>query len=185
MNYMILVDPQNEFFSGKFKNEEALRILPNICKAIENHNGPIIATKDSHTGSKYEKSVELNTFGDHCIIDTWGWNFPEDVQNSLNLQGHYYGWIAKNSFGSMDLVNTIKDAEKLFLTHGGSDAPSFTIIGLDTDICVVSNALILRSAFPESVITVYSDCCAGSTPENHLAALAVMRSCCIDVKQLF
>lgn len=184
MNYMILVDPQNEFFSGKFRNEEAIRIMPNICKAIKEHKGPIFATKDTHAGFNSEKSVELSMFGEHCIKDTWGWYFPEEVLCALHEQGNYYGYEEKNTFGSMDLVNTIRNVEKA-IKPGNTDVPSFTVIGLDTDICVVSNALILRSAFPESVITVYSDCCAGTTQENHLAALAVMRSCCIDVKQLF
>lgn len=184
MNYMILVDPQNDFISGKFKNEEAVRILPNICKAIKDHKGLIFATKDTHTGFEFGKSVELSMFGEHCIKDTWGWNFPEEILSALREQGNYYGYVEKNTFGSMDLANTIKNAERSIKSSDNTDIPSFTVIGLDTDICVVSNALILRSAFPKSVITVYSDCCAGTTPENHLAALAVMRSCCIEIKQL-
>ena len=188
MRYMILVDPQRDFFTGKFRNPEAIKIMPNICKAIECHRGPIIATKDSHTD--FNNSVEGRMFGEHCVVGTVDWDFPNEIHNALDIQGSYYGYVSKNTFGSFALINHIKDIEGVIKKQNFdmgkfSNIPSFVILGLVTDICVISNALLLRSAFPNSPITVYSDCCAGTTAENHEAALRIMQTCCINIEKRF
>ena len=174
-NYLIVVDVQNDFIDGALGSKEAQAVLPNICNVIRNHKGPVIATMDTHVPGEY--GLEFRTIGiPHCLYDHLGWHMPEEVLNALNYQGCFMGYVKKNSYGSIDLVDAIKNIEKSIVLCPDV-IPTFTIIGLDTDICVVSNALILRAAFPESEITVYTDCCAGSTPQKHNQALAVMQSC--------
>lgn len=186
-NYLIVIDVQNDFINGAFKNEEAQNAVSRIYSAIINHKGPIIATMDTHTTIDIN-SLEISTFGKHCMIGTFGWNMPENILNALNMHGNYCGYTTKQSFGSMKLPELIKKIEEntnINIESAKEYSPNFTLVGFDTDICVISNALILRAAFPNSVITVYSDCCAGTTEENHIAALNVMKSCNITVKQLY
>lgn len=192
MNYMILVDPQIDFFSGKLKNPEAERIMPNMCKAIAEHKGFIIATKDTHferSTSVGGSTIEECIFPEHCIAVSYGWNFPEEILSALNKQGSYCGSISKGTFTALHLPEIIREMEnmvnKLDKSRDICVEPSFVIIGLVTDICVISNALLLRSEFPKSAITVYADCCAGTTKERHQAALDVMKSCCIRVENRF
>ena len=191
MNYqfLIVVDAQNDFITGELGSEEAQKAVPKIVKKIFTHFGPIIATADTHSGSEY-----LNTFEGknlpvlHCVEDSEGWKIQKDILAAMFVHGDYLGYVKKNTFGSFDLVDVINNYIKSKKTIDNNNLvapadmkPEFTLVGFCTDICVISNALILRAAFPESKITIVKNCCAGTTIGRHRDALNVAKSCQIDV----
>lgn len=170
---LVVVDIQNDFVDGALGTPEAESIIDNACEKIKNFEGDIYVTLDTHFENYMETSEGKNLPVPHCIKGTKGWELNEKVQYALNLKE--YKKVEKNTFGSVDLP-------KLFSTKYGTEPLSIELIGLCTDICVVSNALILKANFPESEIFVDSLCCAGVTNDKHLAALETMRSCQINVK---
>ena len=188
-NFLIIVDPQNDFITGSLGSENAQKIVPNIVKKIFTHFGPIIVTMDTHDADVYELSLEgIKLPVLHCVKDKPGWEIEPNIAKAIVAHGNYVGYVEKNTFGSIELPNVIKQymglknkIESPALVAPKNEKPEFTIVGYDTDICVISNALLLRAAFPDSIIKIYSKCCAGTTTHNHNAALAVARSCQIDV----
>lgn len=169
MKILIVVDMQNDFVTGPLGTPEAQAIVPNVKARTEDSEFDMIFyTKDTHT------SDYLNTFEgkklpvSHCIEDTKGWEIIPELQADGQI-------IEKPTFGSEELVSLI-----LQLAH---DYPieKIELCGICTEICVISNALMIRAALPETDITVRADCCAGVTPELHEAALKVMESCQINV----
>ena len=165
---LVVVDMQNDFIDGSLGTPEAQTIVPNVVNKIKNWDGDIIVTKDTHTTDYLSTHEGKNLPIKHCIMFSHGWQINESVQNALNEKKFVVDLI-KNSFGlslqSSALINY----------------DSITLIGLCTDICVISNALIFRRDYPEKDIYVDSSCCAGVTPAKHEAALEVMRSCQIEV----
>ena len=140
---------------------------------IKNFPGEIIATFDTHF-KNYNKTLEgKNLPVVHCVKDTKGWQLNEKVASALNQKG--FTAVEKLTFGSVDLPQIIKEKAK-------NEDFSIELIGLCTDICVVSNALLLKANFYEKQITVDSSCCAGVTPQTHSAALETMKMCQITVK---
>lgn len=171
--FLIVVDMQNDFIDGALGTPEAVSIVENAVRKIENFDGEIIATFDTHFENYLETSEGKNLPVAHCIKDTDGWRLNYKISESLESKG--YTSVEKLTFGSVDLPKTISDkAENVDF--------SIELIGLCTDICVVSNALILKANFPEKHISVDSACCAGVTPDSHNAALTTMKMCQIDVK---
>ena len=154
MKTLIVVDMQNDFITGSLGTKEAQAILPNVKKKIEEYK----ACGDLETSEGKYLPVE------HCIIGTFG----HEILPELYLQG--CSTINKRSFGYLFWGN-----EDL------SETSEIELIGVCTDICVISNALILKATYPEINITVDASCCAGVTPEKHQAALEVMKSCQINV----
>lgn len=188
-DFLIIVDAQLDFITGSLKNENAQKAVPRIVRKVFSHFGPIIATMDTHDRDMYPLSLEgklLPIY--HCVEDQPGWEIHPDIAKAIVAHGNYVGYVKKSTFGSFDLPEAIKNYIKSTTTTESSNLvtpkpvePSFTLVGFDTDICVISNALILRAAFPNSIITIDSKCCAGTTPFNHKAALAVAKSCQIDI----
>lgn len=186
MKYLIVVDMQNDFIDGALGTKEAQAIVPAVVEKIKNFKGNIIFTKDTHfeadakTMSKYEDTLEGKLLPvPHCLIDascvpTEGHCLNEDVQNAVKPNQNV-NVIWKYTFGSLTLPKTITTETPV------DKIESIEVCGLCTDICVVSNALILRAAFPNTPMKVDSKCCAGVTPAKHEAALEVMRSCQIEV----
>ncbi len=172
-NFLIVVDMQNDFIDGSLGTAEADAIVNNVVRKIESFNGDIIATFDTHYENYLETSEGKNLPVSHCIKGTDGWNLNNKVLNALESKG--YTQVEKLTFGSIDLPKLIEEK---------ADGDDFTIelIGLCTDICVVSNALILKANFPEKYICVDSSCCAGVTPESHNSALTTMKMCQVDIK---
>lgn len=172
-NFLVVVDMQNDFIDGALGTPEAVSIVDNVVRKIEGFNGNIFATFDTHYDNYLETSEGKNLPVSHCIKGTDGWNLNNKVLNALESKG--YTQVEKLTFGSVDLPKLIEEK---------ADGDVFTIelIGLCTDICVVSNALILKTNFPEKYICVDSSCCAGVTPESHNAALETMKMCQIDIK---
>ncbi len=171
--YLVVIDMQKDFVDGALGTPEALAIVPAVAEKIRTFDGDgIIVTLDTH-GDDYPRTLEGKKLPvPHCIAGTAGHALDADVAAALD--GTDYVEIEKETFG------TFGAAEYLFEDCPDGDM-EIEICGVCTDICVVSNALILRAAFPNVKMTVSASLCAGVTPALHEAALAVMKSCQIDV----
>ena len=166
---LIVVDMQNDFINGALGTKEAMEILPKVIDKIKNYKGEIIFTRDTH-GKEYLKTQEgKNLPVEHCIEGTYGWQLQEEIQRLAEKKESRI--INKPSLGSLELPNIIKDFK----------VSNIEIVGLCTDICVISNAMILKAAMPEVNISVDSSCCAGVTPESHDNALRAMKMCQIEI----
>lgn len=175
---LCVIDVQNDFIDGSLGTPEAQAIIPNVKNKIEQYiaNGnQIIFTRDTHY-SDYSRTQEGKKLPiQHCIRDTYGWQIgikatPGSYKIINKLSVGYYDW---KSFLSQYFNTPFEALDEGDLT--------IELIGLDTDICVISNAIIIKAAYPETNIVVDASCCAGSTPEKHKAALEVMKSCQIDM----
>lgn len=172
-HFLIVVDMQKDFVDGALGTKEAVAIVPAVVKKIENFDGEIFATFDTHDESYMQTAEGKNLPVPHCIKGSDGWQLDKDVAAALDKKG--YTAVEKLTFGSVDLPELIRKA-------AAKDQFDIELIGLCTDICVVSNALILKANFREIPITVDAACCAGVTPEKHSAALETMSSCQINIK---
>ena len=171
--FLIVVDMQKDFVDGALGSAEAVAIVPAVVKKIEGFDGEIFATLDTHFENYMDTNEGKNLPVPHCIKGTDGWMLDKAVAAALDKKG--YTAVEKLTFGSVDLPALIKNA-------AGDDDFTVELIGLCTDICVVSNALLLKASFPEIAIDVDAACCAGVTPAKHEAALETMRSCQINIK---
>jgi nicotinamidase-related amidase len=170
--FLVVVDMQNDFVDGALGSEQAAAIVPAAVKKISSFDGDIFVTLDTHFEDYLQTSEGKKLPVAHCIKDTNGWRLNKDIKAVLDEKD--FTEVEKNTFGSVNLPGLIKKA-------AGEEDFSIELIGLCTDICVVSNALLLKASFPEAPISVDSACCAGVTNEKHEAALETMRSCQIDV----
>lgn len=169
---LVVVDIQNDFVDGALGTREAVAIIDNAAKKIENFDGDIFVTLDTHY-ENYMQTLEGQKLPvPHCIKDTNGWLLNPKIANALKNRN--YKTVEKLTFGSTELPQLIKESI-------GDNQAEITIIGLCTDICVVSNALLLKANFTDVEIYVDSSCCAGVTPETHNAALEVMKCCQINI----
>ena len=172
-HFLIVVDMQNDFVDGALGTKEAEAVVPAVVKKIEDFDGEIFATLDTH-GDNYMQTMEGSKLPvPHCIKGTPGWQLNEDVAAALDKKG--YTPVEKVTFGAAQLPALVMKA-------GGGEPCDIELIGLCTDICVVTNALLLKTIFCETPISVDPACCAGVTPEKHEAALETMRSCQIEVR---
>lgn len=172
MKTLIVVDMQKDFIDGSLGTKEAVAIVPNVKKKISEYvaNGDkIVYTRDTHGEDYLETNEGKHLPVKHCIKDTDGWQIYDGlyVDRCSIIDKGAFGFPFWNQIPatSVDLPNS----------------EEIELIGLCTDICVVSNALILKAQFPEHKITVDSSCCAGVTPESHEAALTTMKMCQIEV----
>lgn len=161
---LIVVDMQNDFIDMALGTKEAVAIVPAVKAKISEYvknGGEIIFTRDTHEENYLETSEGKHLPVEHCICGTKGWEIADGlyVSGARIIDKPNFGW------GHWDRENL----------------ECVELIGLCTDICVVSNALIIKAAFPEIPVKVDSSCCAGVTPETHEAALATMRMCQIEV----
>ena len=157
---------------GALGTPEAVAIVPAVCEKIRTFEGEIIVTYDTHPATYLDTAEGKKLPVVHCVKDTAGWQLDAAVASALADKA--YVAVEKPTFGSTALPALI--AEK-----AGEEAFAITLIGLCTDICVVSNALLLKAHFPEQTIAVDAACCAGVTPETHAAALTTMKMCQIDL----
>ena len=169
---LVVIDMQNDFIDGALGTPEAVGIVEAVKEKIRSYPPvDVVATMDTH-GEDYMETQEGEFLPvPHCIRGTGGWQIRPDIAALLTEAAVY----EKPTFGSMHMAAALKailDQEPI----------EVEMIGLCTDICVVSNALLLKAAMPEVKISVDSACCAGVTPEKHVAALETMRSCQIMVK---
>ncbi len=169
---LIAVDLQKDFVDGSLGTAEAVAMLPAAAAKILAHNGDLFVTLDTHEHDYLHTAEGKKLPVAHCLKNTDGWTLSEPIAKVLEEKDPVI--FEKPTFGSVDLAQYIAE-------HYDPTAIEIELIGLCTDICVVSNALLLKATFPETPIAVDASCCAGTTPENHEAALTVMRMCHIDV----
>ncbi len=171
-HFLIVVDIQNDFVNGALGTKEAEKIIVPACEKIKSFDGEIFVTYDTHFADYLTTAEGVKLPVTHCIKGTVGWQLNGDIQNALD--GKNYTAVEKLTFGSVELPELIKEA-------AGEEDFDITIIGLCTDICVVSNALILKASFYDKNIIVDKNCCAGVTLDSHNAALTTMQMCQIEV----
>lgn len=171
---LVVVDMQNDFLTGTLANESAVNVIPNIKREIESGKyDHIIFTRDTHQKDYLETQEGKKLPVEHCIQNTWGW----EVASELPTGGDNVLFLNKPTFGYNDWIGYF-DANYLI----GEDS-EFTFTGTCTDICVVSNALAVKAAFPEAQVKCLADCCAPlfGDPKRQESALTVMESCQVDV----
>lgn len=171
-HFLIVVDMQKDFVDGALGTKEAVAIVPNVVQKIRDFEGQIFATFDTHMDNYLQSAEGRKLPVPHCIHGTSGWMLDARVAEALDEKG--FTPVEKLTFGSVMLP-------RMLLQAAAGERFTVELVGLCTDICVVSNALMLKANFPEYPITVDSACCAGVTPETHEAALTTMRCCQIDV----
>lgn len=169
---LVVVDIQKDFVDGALGTAEAVAMIDNAGKKIAEFDGDIFVTFDTHFENYMETSEGKKLPVPHCIKGTDGWELDKKILKALDSKD--FTKVEKLTFGSMELPNLIR---KVTLDEDFD----ITLIGLCTDICVVSNALILKANFPEKDIYVDASCCAGVTPETHNAALTTMKMCQINI----
>lgn len=169
---LVVVDIQKDFVDGALGTAEAVAIVENAAKKIREFDGEIFVTYDTHFENYMETAEGAKLPVPHCIKGTEGWELNEDIADALADKD--YTAVEKITFGSTELPELVKKAV-------GDEDFDVTLIGLCTDICVVSNALILKANFPEKEVYVDAACCAGVTVDTHNAALATMKMCQINV----
>jgi nicotinamidase-related amidase len=192
MKILIIVDMQNDFISGALGTSEALAILPGvIARVIESRGELILFTQDTHCEDYLNTSEGKKLPVVHCVKDSWGWQIHEEIMAAWNgnpdtirlnppnsssgaLEGNIF---QKPVFGSTALVDFLVD-----LLGGGSLSAKIELLGLCTDICVISNAIMIKNALPETEISVNANLSAATTPQSHLEALNIMEKCHIEVR---
>ena len=167
MKYLIVVDMQNDFIDGALGTAEAAAIVPYVKSVIENFDGKVLFTRDTHFENYMETQEGKNLPVPHCIKGTDGWQIRAELDALRKTEA-----IDKITFGSKDLVDILKNEK---------DIESITFVGLCTDICVISNAMLVKAFYPEIPLTVDAKACAGVTPQSHKNALEAMKMCQITV----
>lgn len=174
MKYLIIVDMQKDFIGGSLGSEAAEKIVPAVCEKIreyKNDGGRIFMILDSHFKDYLETSEGKKLPVMHCIKGTEGWKPDERVQAALDGCAEVF---EKSTFGSVKLASYLSEVVK--------EGDEIELCGLCTDICVVSNALLIKAFCPECEVICDALCCAGVTEESHNAALETMRSCQCVIK---
>lgn len=167
---LIVVDMQNDFIDGALGTSEALAIVPKAAEKIRAFKGRVLFTRDTHLENYMETQEGRRLPVPHCIKDTVGWLIRPEL-DALRKEEP----VDKPTFGSKEL------AEELLRADSEEEIGSVTLIGLCTDICVISNALLVKAFLPEVPVTVDAACCAGVTPESHKNALSAMKMCQIEI----
>ena len=167
MRYLIVVDMQVDFITGSLGSKDAKAIVPAVVNKVENFAGRVIFTRDTHFDNYLQTQEGTKLPVVHCIKDTAGWQICDELKPYVKTV------VDKETFASMDLPRIIKDF--------GENIEKIELCGLCTDICVISNAMILKAAFPETPVEVDADCCAGVNKERHNTALDALRAVQIEI----
>ena len=163
---LIVVDMQNDFVSGSLGTAEARDIITKLRAKLDSFDGDVIFTRDTHNEDYLKTNEGKHLPVEHCIKGSWGWEIIDELKPYVKKV------IDKPTFGSTELVEYLKT----------KNYDSFELCGLCTDICVVSNALLIKANFYEVEVSVDSACCAGVTVNSHNSALETMKMCQIEVK---
>ena len=167
---LVVVDMQNDFIDGALGTIEAVAIGPGVKEKIENFDGGVLFTRDTHETYYLDTQEGQKLPVPHCIRDTEGWQIRSELDALRKTEP-----IDKETFGSTDL------AGELVAMNEDNEIKSITFVGLCTDICVISNAHLAKASLPEVPIIVDAKCCAGVTPESHENALKAMEACQIQI----
>lgn len=171
---LIVVDMQKDFIDGSLGTKEAQAIVENVVKKVNDFDGEVIFTRDTHQKNYLETQEGKFLPVVHCVENTPGWQLEPRLEEIRKKRAA--ACFNKPTFGCTALAEALKEKNE---TEG---IDSVELVGLCTDICVVSNALLLKAYMTEVPIYVDPSCCAGVTPEKHLAALETMRSCQIQMR---
>lgn len=169
MKYLIVVDMQVDFITGALGSKDAEAIVPGVVKKVKSFDGKVIFTRDTHFDNYMQTQEGKKLPVPHCIKDTDGWQICDE------LKPYAETIIDKVTFGSMELPEILKDSKE--------SIDEIVLCGLCTDICVISNAMILKAAFPEVKLTVDAACCAGVTVDSHHTALSAMKAVQIEITE--
>ncbi len=169
---LIVVDIQKDFVDGSLGTAEAVAMVEKAAKKIRHFDGDIFVTYDTHFENYMQTAEGGKLPVPHCIKGTAGWELDKQIEEALGSK--VFTKVEKPTFGSTELPGLVRNVV-------GEEDFDITVIGLCTDICVVSNVLILKANFPEKEIYVDAACCAGVTVESHNAALATMKMCQINI----
>ena len=164
---LVVVDMQNDFIDGALGTAEAVAILPYVKEKIESFDGEVLFTRDTHAENYMDTQEGRNLPVPHCIKGTAGWEIRAELDALRRTEA-----IDKLTFGSRDLVDVLAREGEI---------ESITFVGLCTDICVLSNAMVVKAFYPEIPLIVDARGCAGVTPESHARALEAMKMCQIKV----
>ena len=156
MEVLVVVDMQNDFIDGSLGTKEAVSIVPKVADKIKNFKGMVLATRDTHEENYLSTQEGTNLPVQHCIRDTRGWEMNDEIASLI-------------------------DGNRLVALNEQMGIDKITFVGLCTDICVISNAILVKAFLPEVPIEVDASCCAGVTPESHERALRAMESCQITI----
>ncbi len=169
-NLLVIVDMQNDFIDGVLGTPEAVKIVPFVRERIRNFRGHLFFTKDTHKDNYLETREGKKLPIPHCIRGTHGWMMHKDIGVPRGSSV-----AEKHSFGSFYMTKAIMEM------HEEKPWDNIVLIGLCTDICVISNAMMIKSALPEVHVMVDAKCCAGTSPESHENALKAMEMCHITI----
>ncbi|MBO5146304.1 MAG: cysteine hydrolase [Lachnospiraceae bacterium] len=166
---LVVVDMQKDFIDGALGTKEAAAIVDNVAEAVKSFDGEVVFTRDTHFENYMETQEGKNLPVPHCIKDTDGWQLDRKLEV---LKTDEMKVFDKLTFGSVELAAYLKENQEL---------EQVTLVGLCTDICVISNALLIKANLPEVEIRVIEKCCAGVTPQSHANALEAMKMCQIQI----
>ena len=187
---LIVVDMQNDFITGVLGTEEARAITPKVAQYIRDHadkDTVLFFTRDTHDTNYLNTQEGKKLPVPHCLKDTYGWELAPEMEEAIyDTRGKYFDFdtyfpyvsdhiINKPTFGSVDFQNL------LYILDEEDDIKEITFLGIDTSICVISNAMLAKATLPEATIKVVADCCSSITPEIHNRALETMKVCQIEI----
>ena len=187
MKIIVVVDMQNDFIDGALGTPEAQAIVPIMVdrlKELNSGDNLVMFTKDTHYADYMDTQEGKNLPVPHCIEGTMGWSINKQISSVVDYGSNFCYYSAKDIMKSRVLKGTfgsIRLAEIIKGICAENPIDEVILMGVCTDICVVSNAMLIKAFCPEVLLTVDASCCAGVTPERHLAALETMKSCQINV----
>lgn len=173
MKILVVIDMQNDFTYGALKNDDAIGIIPAIEDKILSFDGEVIYTRDTHTKDYLETQEGRKLPVKHCIIGSEGWEIVkplEELRQKKNAKT-----IDKPTFGSLELADYVLNL------YNEGNVEEIEFIGVCTDICVISNAMLVKNTIPELTVKVDASCCAGVSKESHETALKAMAACQIEI----
>ena len=168
---LIVIDMQNDFINGPLGSADAVAVVPKVAKKIEEFKGGVMFTRDTHHEDYLETQEGKDLPVVHCIEGTEGWKLHPQIEKLRKCEP-----VNKTTFGSIELGEILKSLDQK------NKIRKVVLIGVCTDICVISNAMIIKSFLPEAEVSVDASCCAGSSRENHLTALQAMELCQIKIE---
>lgn len=166
---LVVVDMQKDFIDGVLGTKEAEAIVENVAAKIKSFEGEIVFTRDTHFDNYAETQEGRKLPVPHCIKGTAGWQIDTRIENFRTDEMKVFD---KLTFGSVELAQYLAEEKKI---------ESIELVGLCTDICVISNAMLIKAFMPEMTVMVDEKCCAGVTPESHQNALEAMKMCQIEI----
>lgn len=174
MNVLVVVDMQNDFIDGSLGTKEAEAVVPKVVEKIRGFDGPVIATRDTHSKEYLSSAEGRHLPVVHCVKGTEGWAIRSEVMQAVEEKAEHKV-IDKVTFGSVEL------GEYLRKMNEEDTVEEIILVGLCTDICVISNALLIKAYLPEIDVKVAASCCAGVTLKSHEQALEAMKVCQIEI----